>query len=99
MISKQTTLDLNGPNISFTTQPQSITINNSGSAQFVGISTATFPVQTPPNPAIGTGSIVYRWYESSFGVLSDGSNSTLQGTISGSGTTTLTISGATKNGL
>ena len=99
MINKQTTLDLNGPNISFTQQPQSVTIDRSGSANFTGIATATFPVQTPPNPATGTGSISYRWYESSFGALSDGSNSTLQATISGSGTTTLSISNATKTDL
>jgi hypothetical protein len=99
MLNKQTTLDLNGPNISFTQQPQSITINNSGSAQFVGIATATFPVQDPPNPATGTGSLAYRWYESSFGALNDGANSTLGATISGSGTTTLSITGATKTNL
>lgn len=99
MFNKQTTLDLNGPNISFTQQPQSITINNSGSAQFVGIATATFPVQDPPNPATGTGSLSYRWYESSFGALSDGANSTLGATISGSGTNTLTISNAVKSNL
>jgi hypothetical protein len=99
MINKQTTLDLNGPNISFAQQPQSITINNSGSAQFVGIVTATFPVQTPPNPATGTGSLTYRWYESSFGALNDGANSTLGATISGSGTTTLSITSAIKTNL
>ena len=99
MINKQTTLDLNGPNISFAQQPQSITINNSGSAQFVGIATATFPVQTPPNPATGTGSLTYRWYESSFGALSDGANSTLGLTISGSGTTALSITSAIKTNL
>ena len=99
MIGKQTTLELNGPNISFTTQPQSVTINSSGNASFVGIATATFPVQNPPNPATGTGLILYEWYEKSFGKLSDVSNSTLQGTISGSGTTTLTISGSTRNNL
>jgi hypothetical protein len=99
MLNKQTTLDLNGPNISFTQQPQSITINNSGSAQFVGIATATFPVQDPPNPATGTGSLAYRWYENSFGALSDGANSTLEATISGSGTTTLSITSATKTNL
>ena len=99
MINKQTTLDLNGPNISFTQQPQSVTINNSESTQFVGVATATFPVQDPPNPATGTGSLSYRWYESSFGALSDGANSILGATISGSGTTTLSISNAVKSNL
>jgi hypothetical protein len=99
MFNKQTTLDLNGPNISFIQQPQSVTINTTESTQFIGIATATFPVQIPPNPATGTGSLVYRWYEKSFGELSDGSNTTLGATISGSGTTTLSLTSATKSNL
>lgn len=99
MINKQTTLELNGPNISFTQQPQSVTIDSSGSATFTAVATATFPIQDPPNPATGTGFISYRWYEISFGELSDGSNSTLQAIISGSGTNVLTISNATRNDL
>lgn len=99
MINKQTTLELNGPNISFTQQPQPVTINTSGSATFTAVATATFPVQNPPNPATGTGFISYQWYEISFGALSNESNSTLQATISGSGTNALTISNATRNNL
>jgi hypothetical protein len=99
MIIKQTTLDLNGPILSFIQQPQSVTINNNGSTQFTGIATATFPQQSPPNPATGTGTISYRWYESSFGILSDGVNSTLGATISGSSTPTLSISNSTKTNL
>jgi hypothetical protein len=99
MINKQTTLELNGPNIAFIQQPQSVTIDRLGSAQFVGISTATFPVQDPPNPATGTGLLAYQWYEKSFGELSDGSNTTLGATISGSGTTTLSLTSATINNL
>jgi hypothetical protein len=99
MINKQTTLELNGPNIAFIQQPQSVTINTTESTQFIGIATATFPVQDPPNPATGTGLLAYQWYEKSFGELSDGSNTTLGATISGSGTTTLSLTSATINNL
>jgi len=88
---KQTTLDLNGPIISFVQQPVSIGVCNSGIATFVGVATASFPTQTPVNPATNTGSLSYQWYAEGFGPLSDGS---FQGaTIAGSATTTLTLSG------
>ena len=100
MIGKQTTLDLNGPILSFTTQPQSVGVCDGGSATFVGIATAFFPTQDPPNPASNTGTLLYQWYAEGFGPLTDG---TFQGaTITGSGTTTLTITNATSpiaNGL
>ena len=92
MISKQTTLDLNGPILSFIQQPQSVSVCDSESATFVGIATALFPVQDPPNPASNTGALSYRWYVEGFGPLTDG---IFQGTsIAGSGTTTLTITNA-----
>ena len=100
MIGKQTTLDLNGPILSFIQQPQSVSVCDSGSATFVGIATAFFPTQDPPNPASNTGTLLYQWYADGFGPLTDG---TFQGsTITGSGTTTLTITNATSpiaNGL
>ena len=100
MIGKQTTLDLNGPILSFVQQPQSVGVCDGGSATFVGIATAFFPTQDPPNPASNTGTLSYRWYADGFGALTDG---TFQGaTIAGSGTTTLTITNATSpiaNGL
>ena len=34
---KQTTLDLNGPILSFTTNPENVLVNNAGIATFVGI--------------------------------------------------------------
>jgi hypothetical protein len=90
MINKQTTLDLNGPNLSFIQQPQPISVCDGGSAVFVGIATATFPIQDPPNPATNTGTLSYRWYAEGFGPLADG---LFQGiSITGSGTTTLTVS-------
>jgi hypothetical protein len=92
MISKQTSLDLNGPILSFIQQPQSVSVCDGGSTTFVGIATATFPVQDPPNPASNTGILSYRWYAEGFGPLTDG---TFQGTsIVGSGTTTLVITNA-----
>jgi hypothetical protein len=93
MIGKQTTLDLNGPILSFITQPQSVSVCDGGSATFVGIATAFFPTQDPPNPASNTGTLLYQWYADGFGPLTDG---TFQGaSITGSGTTTLTITNAT----
>jgi len=78
---KQTTLDLNGPILSFTQNPVgvastgvSIGSTGGGTATFTGIATAS-----------GTGSIAYQWYESDVGPLS---NSTY---VTGTATTTLTI--------
>ena len=95
MINKQTTLDLNGPQISFTIQPSSVTIDSGGSANFVGVATATFPSQTPTNPATNTGSISYRWYADGYGALSDGSIPSLGFSVAGSATTTLNVINAT----
>ena len=80
-----TTLDLNGPELSFSTQPVGVATSvASGIATFIGIATATFPSnQTTRNT--NTGSIVYRWYRNDI-ALSDGDN------VTGSGTTTLTLS-------
>ena len=83
---KQTTLDLNGPILSFTTNPQNIFVNNAGIATFVGIATATFPTQIPANSATSTGSISYQWYDSNLGRLSNSTN------ITGTATSTLTLS-------
>ena len=83
-----TTLDLNGPELSFTTQPVGTSCSvASGIATFTGIATATFPVdQTSRNS--NTGAISYQWYKNST-ALTDGTN------VTGSGTTTLTLSGLT----
>lgn len=51
--STPTPFDLNGPVLSFTSEPSSKIVCNSGIATFIGIATATFPTQTPPNPAVG----------------------------------------------
>ena len=81
-----TELELNGPVLSFVTQPTGITTEHAGVATFTGVGTATFPTQDPANPALNSGSISYRWYEVGVGALSDGTN------ITGSATTTLTLS-------
>jgi hypothetical protein len=100
--NRQTTLDLNGPVLSIVQQPTSVSICNAGVATFVGLATATFPTQTPANNPTNTGILTQRWYVNGYGPLFDGTNSQFGITISGSGTTTLTISGATNpvaNGL
>ena len=93
---RQTTLDLNGPFLSFTQNPVGLTTSNGGTVVLTGIATATFftGVSTdsptaPTNPATGTGNISYKWYEVGVGELIDGTR------ISGSGTTTLTLSNLT----
>jgi hypothetical protein len=97
MIGKQTTLDLNGPILSFVQQPQSVSISCEdvllGSvATFVGIATATFPQQSPENPATNTGTIAYRWYDDNGPLFDDPPTSGGDGlTIVGANTTTLTL--------
>ena len=78
---KQTTLDLNGPILSFTQNPVGVASTGvnigstgGGTATFTGIATAS-----------GTGSISYQWYESDVGPLSNGTY------VTGTATTTLTI--------
>lgn len=85
--SRQTTLDLNGPILSFTTQPVGVITTTNDNATFTGIATATFPTQSPENFPTNTGYLAYQWYEVGVGALSNSS------TISGAGTTTLTITG------
>jgi hypothetical protein len=89
---KQTTLDLNGPILSFVTNPVGVASTGvtsgtgSGIVTFTGIATATFPTQTPENPASNTGIITYRWYEVGVGALSDNEY------VTGTATTSLTLS-------
>jgi len=92
---KQSTLDLNGPIVRFIQQPESKTISNSGIATFIGIATAFFPNQTPENPVTNSGVLSYQWYEQTLGPLSDGISVALGATITGSATTTLTVSEVT----
>jgi hypothetical protein len=97
MILRQTTLDLNGPVLSFVTHPQSMEADLNNQAQFSGVATATFPSQTPSNPAENSGTLSYRWYNDVHGALSDGQ--LLGATLTGTGTTILSITGATSDSL
>lgn len=81
-----TSLEINGPILSFSQQPIGVTTTNGGSITLVGIATAQFPSQTPTNPAENSGSISYQWYEVGVGALSNSA------TITGTATTTLTLS-------
>ena len=77
-----TTLELNGPTLGFTTSPVGVaTFPTTGTATFTGLATATF---TDNASAANNGTLSYRWYDQN-GALSDG------GGVSGSGTTTLTL--------
>jgi hypothetical protein len=84
-----TSLELNGPILSFSQQPVGVATNNGGSVTLVGIATAQFPSQTPTNPAENSGYISYRWYEVGVGALSN------TATITGTATTALTLSNLT----
>ena len=85
---KQIDLDLNGPILSFTTNPTGVGSTGvlsggtgGGTVSLTGIATATF--STSSNNA---GYVTYRWYEQGVGALSDGTY------ITGTATTTLTLS-------
>lgn len=78
-----TTLDLNGPILSITQQPEAQTVNDGGSVEIIGIATATFPQE---ERATNTGTLSYQWYEVGVGALSNSD------TISGVGSTTLSLS-------
>ena len=85
---KTVDLDLNGPILSFTTNPTGVGstgvgINSTGggSVELTGIATATFPTT-----ADNAGFITYRWYEQGVGALSDSTY------VTGTATTTLTLS-------
>ena len=77
-----TSLDLNGPVLSFTTQPTGSFNDAGGNATITGIATVSFPGNPSPD---NSGTITYQWYGPS-GALTEGSKYT------GTATTTLTIS-------
>ena len=86
-----TSLEINGPILSFISNPSNVSVANSGNVSFTGIATATFPTQTPSNPAENTGTLSYQWYNQN-GALSNGTRTNLDGTIT-------TISGVTSSTL
>ena len=78
-----TSIDLNGPFLSYTTQPVGITTD---------ATTATFTAVVTSEPT-GTGHLSYQWYEVGVGKLSDGANITGSATTAAvGGGSTLTIS-------
>ena len=84
---KTVDLDLNGPILSFTTEPTGVGstgvgINSTGggSVDLIGIATVTFP-----NSANNDGYVTYRWHEQGVGALSDSTY------VTGTATTTLTL--------
>ena len=79
--STPTTLDLNGPILSYTTQPVGLTTDSS-TINLVGIATAL---------PVGTGSISYQWYETGYGPISTSS------TITGTATTALSLTALNYN--
>ena len=88
MFNKQTTLDLGGPKIGFTTDPQNLTVNTGTGATFVAIGTATFPADIPAQFATNTGIVTFRWYVDDAQVFDNN-------VFSGTGTTTLQIANNT----
>ena len=60
----QTTTDLNGPFLRFTSEPESSTVNDGGSVTFTGIATAEFKHNPtiPGERVTNTGTIGYQWY-------------------------------------
>ena len=77
------TLDLNGPYLSFTKQPVSAATTSGSSLELTGIATVSFLENTSPN---NTGIITYKWYESGIGPLVEGTN------VTGTASTVLTLS-------
>ena len=87
--STQTTLDLNGPFLRFTSEPDSETVNDGGSVTLTGVATAEFkhnPTTIPGERVTNTGAIAYQWYIG--GVAAED----VSGKISGSQTNELTLS-------
>ena len=78
----QTTLDLNGPTLSFSENPTSQNGSVGSDETFFGSVQATFPQS---ERATNTGIVSYRWYEGTV-PLTDSTN------VTGSNTNTLTIS-------
>ena len=91
--SSPTSLDLNGPTLYFSSQPVGVATSTSSSASLTGIATVSFmTVGDVANPATGTGTIDYQWYQVGIGSVIDGDN------VTGSATTTLTLSNLATGG-
>ena len=85
----QSEFDLNGPTLSMQRQPVGTSCSvASGIATFIGIGTAIYPPGQGGRDT-NTGLITHQWHKVGVGALTDGVN------VTGSGTTTLTLSGLT----
>ena len=82
-----TELDLNGPYLSFTTQPTTQTTSSPSSISYTGLATVSYGASVSSPENIGT--LVYQWYEVGVGALTDGGN------ISGATTGTLSVANVT----
>ena len=92
-----TGLDLNGPDLSFTTNPVGVATSTAGIATFIGFATATFAtVGSVANSPNNLGIITYRWHQVGVGSVTDGTTSA-GSTVTGAGSTILTISGLTND--
>ena len=92
-----TGLDLNGPDLSFTTNPVGVATSTVGVATFIGFATASFTtVGDVSNSANNLGIITYRWHQVGVGSVTDGTTSA-GSTITGAGTTILTITSPTND--
>ncbi len=87
----KSSLQINGPILSFVKHPQSITVGAGETVTFTGVATAVFPTQDPANPAVGLGTIAYRWYEVGGDALVDDDVDGVGGSIAGAGSTYLHI--------
>tara|TARA_B100000085_G_scaffold166957_1_gene151836 strand:- start:3306 stop:5519 length:2214 start_codon:yes stop_codon:yes gene_type:complete len=86
-----TNMDLNGPLLGFLEEPESLVVSPGTAVTFVGVGTVFFK-PTSDNVSTDGSNIIYQWYENTSGIikkLNDNSEFT------GTGTTTLTISGST----
>ena len=86
--SHNTTLDLNGPFLRFTSTPESVTVNAGESVTLSGLATAEFkhnPTTIPGERVTNTGEIAYQWYID--GIAAED----VSGKISGSQTNEITI--------
>ncbi len=93
-----TGLDLNGPDLSFTTNPVGVATSTAGTATFTGIATASFTtVGDVSNSPDNLGIVTYQWYKVGLGSLTDGTTLGAGISVAGAQTSTLTITSLTND--
>jgi hypothetical protein len=85
-----TNMDLNGPLLGFLQEPESLVSAPGIAATFVGVGTVFF--QPTQSATTDGNNIIYQWYENTNDIITKLSDSS---EFTGTGTTTLTISGST----